>query len=61
MKELRRYMQEKEKEKEQIQNERMARLAHWREDIAIQPTCWDPGMVLTVPYNSTSESCTQNV
>jgi hypothetical protein len=27
-----------EKEKEQMQNERVARLAHWREDIAIQPT-----------------------
>ncbi|KAM6495216.1 hypothetical protein JOM56_009839 [Amanita muscaria] len=35
MEELRRYLQEEEKEKEQMQNERVARLAHWREDIAI--------------------------
>jgi hypothetical protein len=35
--ELRRYLQEEEKEKEQMQNERVARLARWREDIAIQP------------------------
>ncbi|KAF8349599.1 hypothetical protein F5887DRAFT_947041 [Amanita rubescens] len=36
--ELRRYLQEEEKEKKQMQNERVARLARWREDIAIQPT-----------------------
>jgi hypothetical protein len=35
MGELRRYLQEEEKEKEQMQNERLARLASWREDIAI--------------------------
>ncbi|KAM6488870.1 hypothetical protein JOM56_015669 [Amanita muscaria] len=35
MEELRRYLQEEEKEKEQMQNERVARLARWREDIAI--------------------------
>jgi hypothetical protein len=38
MKELRRYLEEEEKQKEQMQNERMARLARWREDMAIQPT-----------------------
>ena len=38
MGELRRYLQEVEKEKEQMQNERVARLARWREDIAIQLT-----------------------
>ncbi len=36
MEELRRFSQEEEKEKEQMQNERAARLARWREDIAIQ-------------------------
>jgi hypothetical protein len=39
MEELRRYLEEEEKEKKQMQNEREARLARWREDIAIQPTC----------------------
>jgi hypothetical protein len=38
MEELRRYLQEEEKEKERMQNERVARLARWQEDIAIQPT-----------------------
>jgi hypothetical protein len=39
MEELRRYLQEEEKEKEQMQNERLARLASWREDIAIPENC----------------------
>ena len=38
MEELRRFLQEEEKEKEQMQNERVARLVRWREDMAIQPT-----------------------
>ncbi|KAF8348845.1 hypothetical protein F5887DRAFT_947840 [Amanita rubescens] len=38
MEELRRFLQEEEKEKEQMQNERVARLIRWREDMAIQPT-----------------------
>ena len=38
LEELRRYLQEEEKEKEQMRNERAAGLARWREDIAIQPT-----------------------
>ena len=33
--ELRRYLQEEKKEKESIQNERAARLARWREDMAV--------------------------
>ncbi|KAF8342434.1 hypothetical protein F5887DRAFT_357480 [Amanita rubescens] len=35
--ELRRYLQEEEKQKKQIQKERAVRLAHWREDVAVQP------------------------
>lgn len=35
MEELRRYLQEEEKEKEQLQNERVVRLARWREDLGI--------------------------
>ncbi|KIL64954.1 hypothetical protein M378DRAFT_77473 [Amanita muscaria Koide BX008] len=35
MEELRRYLQEKEEEKERMQNERAVRLAHWREDISV--------------------------
>lgn len=38
MEELRRYLQEEEKEIDQMENERVARLARWRDDIAIQPT-----------------------
>ena len=38
MEELRRYLQEEEKEIDQMKNERVARLARWRDDIAIQPT-----------------------
>ncbi|KIL58313.1 hypothetical protein M378DRAFT_332913 [Amanita muscaria Koide BX008] len=33
--ELRRYLQEEEKERELMQKERVARLAHWREDISV--------------------------
>ena len=36
--ELRRYLQEEEKERELIQKERTARLALWREDMAVQAT-----------------------
>ena len=36
--ELRRYLQEEEKERELIQKERTARLARWREDMAVQAT-----------------------
>ena len=36
--ELRKYLQDEEKERELIQKERAARLAHWREDMATQAT-----------------------
>ena len=36
--ELRRYLQEEEKERELIQKERTARLTRWREDMAVQAT-----------------------
>lgn len=35
--ELRRYLQEEDREKKQIQKERAVRLAHWLEDVAVQP------------------------
>lgn len=35
--ELRRYLEEEEKERKRTQEERAARLAHWREDVAAQP------------------------
>jgi hypothetical protein len=38
MEELRKYLQKEEKEKEQMQEERKVRLAHWREGITSQPT-----------------------
>lgn len=37
--ELAKCMREEEKEKEQIQNERLERLARWREDLAVQLIC----------------------
>ncbi|KAF8344656.1 hypothetical protein F5887DRAFT_1283144 [Amanita rubescens] len=37
MEELKRHLQEEEKEKEQMQKERAVRLTRWREDIADQP------------------------
>lgn len=33
--ELKRYLQEEKREQERVQDERMARLASWREDVAI--------------------------
>lgn len=36
--ELRRYLQEEEREREQMQKERAVRLALWRESVTVEPT-----------------------